>query len=45
MEAKRTMLWVQPPGTPSMGHLYLDAYHATGDELYLQGVPSRSRSP
>ena len=32
MEAKRTMVWIQPPGTPSMGHLLLDAYHATGDE-------------
>ena len=31
MEAKRTMVWIQPPGTPSMGHLLLDAYHATGD--------------
>ncbi|WP_437492322.1 pectate lyase [Sorangium sp. So ce1014] len=38
MEAKRTMLWVQPPGTPSMGHLYLDAYHATGDELYYKAA-------
>ena len=36
MEAKRTMVWVQPPGTPSMGHLLLDAYHATGDEYYYQ---------
>ncbi|WP_437593644.1 pectate lyase [Sorangium sp. So ce1000] len=38
MEAKRTMLWVQPPGTPSMGHLYLDAFHATGDELYYKAA-------
>src|SRR5512137_133369 len=29
MEARRTMIWIQPPGTPSMGHLFLDAYHAT----------------
>ena len=34
MEAKRTMVWIQPPGTPSVGHLLLDAYHATGDEYY-----------
>lgn len=34
MEAKRTMCWIQPPGTPTAGHALLDAYHATGDELF-----------
>jgi len=34
MEAYPTMVWVQPPGTPTMGHLFLDAYHATGDSYY-----------
>ncbi len=34
MEAYRTMVWIQPPGTPAVGHLMLDAYHATGDEYY-----------
>jgi hypothetical protein len=34
MEAKRTMCWIQPPGTPSVGHVYLDAYHATGEERF-----------
>src|SRR5262245_3237400 len=29
MEARETMIWIQPPGTATMGHLYLDAYHAT----------------
>lgn len=38
MEAKRTMCWIQPPGTPSMGHIYLDAYHATGDERFYQAA-------
>ena len=33
---KRTMVWIQPPGTPSVGHLLLDAYHATGDEYYYE---------
>ena len=33
MESKRTMAWVQS-GTPQMGNLFLDAYHATGDEFY-----------
>jgi hypothetical protein len=34
LEAAPTMIWVQPPGTATMGHLYLDAYHATGDEQF-----------
>ena len=36
MEAKRTMVWIQPPGTTTVGHLLLDAYHATGDEYYYE---------
>ena len=32
MEAYPTMIWVQPPGTATMGHLFLDAYHATHDD-------------
>ena len=38
MEATPTMIWIQPPGTPTMGHLYLDAYHATGDEYYYRAA-------
>lgn len=38
MEAKRTMVWIQPPGTPSVGHLLLDAYHATADEYYYESA-------
>ena len=38
MEAKPTMCWIQPPGTPSVGHVYLDAYHATGDERLYQAA-------
>jgi PelA/Pel-15E family pectate lyase len=38
MEAKPSMAWVQPPGTATMGHLFLDAYHATGDEYYYQAA-------
>jgi PelA/Pel-15E family pectate lyase len=38
MEAKPTMIWIQPPGTPSMGHLFLDAFHATGDEYYYRAA-------
>jgi len=38
MEAYRTMCWMQPPGTASIGHVYLDAYHATGDERFYQAA-------
>jgi PelA/Pel-15E family pectate lyase len=38
MEARETQIWLQPPGTSSMGHLFLDAYHATGDEYYYRAA-------
>jgi len=38
MEAYKTMIWVQSPGTVSMGHLFLDAYRATHDEYYYQAA-------
>lgn len=38
MEAFPTMIWIQPPGTATVGHLYLDAYHATGDEFYYDAA-------
>ena len=38
IEAKKTMVWVQPPGTATVGHLFLDAYHATGDDYYYQSA-------
>ena len=34
-KATDTMVWVQPPGTPSVGMVYLTAYEATGDSYYL----------
>lgn len=34
LEARPTMIWLQPPGTPTMGQLFLDAYHATRDPAY-----------
>lgn len=34
--ASQSTVWVQPPGTPSVGIALLEAYHATGDEYYLQ---------
>ena len=38
MEAYPTMIWLQHPGTVSMGHLFLDAYRATGNEYYYQAA-------
>jgi PelA/Pel-15E family pectate lyase len=38
MEAYPTMIWIQPPGTATMGHLFLDCYYATGDEYYYEAA-------
>lgn len=37
-EATATQIWVQPPGTPSVGMAYLRAYDVTGDEAYLKAA-------
>ena len=36
--ASDSTVWVQPPGTPSVGMALLDAYHATGEAYYLQAA-------
>src|SRR5262245_42432167 len=36
--ATATQIWVQPPGTPSMGMVFLRAYEATGDARYLDAA-------
>ena len=36
--ATDTMIWVQPPGTPSVGMAFLTAYEATGDSCYLDAA-------
>lgn len=38
MEAERGMIWVQAPGTATMGHLFLDAFNATGEEHYYRAA-------
>ena len=38
MEAYPGMIWIQPPGTATVGHLFLDVYHATGDEYYYEAA-------
>src|SRR5215213_216713 len=32
------ILFVQPPGTPTVGMAYLKAYEATGDKFYLDAA-------
>jgi PelA/Pel-15E family pectate lyase len=44
MEAKKSQIWVQPPGTGTMGHLFLDAYHATGDEYYYRAAENAAEA-
>jgi len=34
LEGFKTQVWVQDPGTVSMGNVFLDAYTTTGDEYY-----------
>lgn len=36
--ASETRIWVQPPGTPSVGMAFLEAYQATGDEYCLDAA-------
>lgn len=38
MEAYPSMIWIQPPGTATVGHLFLDCYHASGDEYFYESA-------
>ncbi|HRE43908.1 MAG TPA: pectate lyase [Terricaulis sp.] len=40
MEAYPSMIWMQPPGTATVGHLYLDCFEATGDHFYYRAALS-----
>src|SRR5687767_14743859 len=31
-------VWVQPPGTPTVGEAFLDAYEVTGDKAHLDAA-------
>jgi PelA/Pel-15E family pectate lyase len=37
-KATETQIWVQPPGTPSVGFAFLRAYRVTGQELFLKAA-------
>mgnify|MGYP002620332569 CR=1 FL=1 len=43
LEARRSMVWLQSPGTPDVGEVLLDAYHATGDEYYYDSAKRVAR--
>jgi PelA/Pel-15E family pectate lyase len=43
-EASRDQIWVQPPGTPTVGMAYLKAFKATGDAYYLDGAREAARA-
>jgi hypothetical protein len=36
--ATKDQIWVQPPGTPTVGLAYLKAYEATDDRFYLDAA-------
>ncbi len=38
MEAYKTMIWLQHPGTISMGHVFLDAFETTGNDYYYKAA-------
>ena len=42
--ASPTTIWVQPPGTPSVGMAFVAAYEATGDTLFLNGAVGAARA-
>ena len=43
-KATATQIWVQPPGTPSVGMAFLEAYNATKDEHHLQAAQAAARA-
>src|SRR5690606_16529896 len=38
LEAYKTMIWVQSPGTVEMGNLFLNAYDITEDQYYYKAA-------
>ena len=42
--AERDQIWVQPPGTPTVGMAFLKAYEATGDSVYLNTAQSAAEA-
>ena len=42
--AGATEIWVQPPGTPSIGECFLRAYQVTGEKHYLTAATDAARA-
>jgi hypothetical protein len=42
--ATADQIWVQPPGTPTVGLAYLQAYQASGDRFYLDAAVAAALS-
>ncbi len=42
--ATADQVWVQPPGTPTVGMAYLAAYKATGDTFYLEAAHEAAKA-
>jgi len=43
-KAKPTEIWVQPPGTPTIGQCYLRAWRVTGDKYYFDATREVARA-
>jgi len=43
-EASSDQIWVQPPGTPTVGLAYLAAYSVTGDHFYLEAAQAAAEA-
>jgi hypothetical protein len=43
-EATVDQIWVQPPGTPTVGEAYLAAWRVTDDDYYLQAAQETAQS-
>ena len=42
--AEATEIWIQPPGTPSVGECFLRAYRVTGEKQYLEAATDAARA-
>lgn len=42
--ATADQIWVQPPGTPTVGMAYLRAFEATGDQFYLDAATAAAEA-
>ncbi|MEZ6066704.1 MAG: pectate lyase [Planctomycetaceae bacterium] len=42
--ASKDQIWVQPPGTPTVGLAFVEAWRATGDSRYLQAAQAAAEA-